>query len=196
MKQYIKAGLACIALLLLMYAFHAPLLNLIGKALVRSDEIKSADCIVVLAGDSTGERMNGAIKLFKNGYAGHIAFWVGEKHYLKSALEQLEDNGVSKDKIVWSNQKLDENNTYGEALVNIELLKQKHFHSFILVTSDYHTARSGRVYASLTARNKMTMNVYPVQEKGIALDHWWKNNASREAVLSEWQKTIWYLLKY
>jgi uncharacterized SAM-binding protein YcdF (DUF218 family) len=196
MKQYIKAGLACIAFILLIYAFHAPLLNRLGKALVRSDKIKSADCIVVLAGDPTDQRMKGAIELFKNGYAGYIVFWSGAKHYSKSAFRQLEANGVSKDKIVWSNQKLNENNTYGEALVNIELMKQKHFHSFILVTSDYHTARSGRVYASLAARNGMTMNVYPVQEKGIVLDGWWKNNAGREAVLSEWQKTIWYFFKY
>lgn len=196
MKQYIKVSLACIALLLLMYAFHAPLLNLIGKALVRSDEIKSADCIVVLAGDSTGERMNGAIKLFKNGCAGYIVFWGGAKHYLESAFRQLEANGVSQDRIVWSNQKLDENNTYGEALVNIELLQKKHFHSFILVTSDYHTARAGRVYAALAAQNKMTITVYPVCEKGIELNNWWKNDAGRKAVLYEWQKTIWYFFKY
>lgn len=191
-----KIILAFVVLLLLTYAFRTPILNMAGKALVRSDKLKPADCIVVLAGNGTGERMDGAIKLFQNGYAGHIVFWCGSKNYLESALGQLEANGVSKNKIIWSNQKLDENNTYGEALVNIELLKQKHFHSFILVTSDYHTARAGRVYDSLAARNGMTMNVYPVQEKGIVLDGWWKNNAGREAVLSEWQKTIWYFFKY
>jgi uncharacterized SAM-binding protein YcdF (DUF218 family) len=196
MKIYIKMISALAALLLLAGIFHAPLLKGIGKALVRKDVITPADCIVVLAGDATGERMNGAISLFKNHYAENIIFWHGSPHFIKTAFRQFKANGVTRDKVTFSTQELAENNTYGEALVNISLLQQKHFQSFILVTSDYHSSRAGRVYASLAAKNRMIMKVYPVQEKGIDLNGWWKNSDSRKEVLSEWKKTVWYLLKY
>jgi len=68
MKKCIKAVLVMGVLVLLVYAFHTPVLNFVGKALVRSDEIRPVDGIVVLMGDGTGERMSEAINLLKKGY--------------------------------------------------------------------------------------------------------------------------------
>ena len=199
MKKCIKAALAFSVMLILLYAFHIPLLDRVGKALVRSDEIKPADGIVVLLGDTTGERMNGAIKLLKTGYGQYIVFCGGriywQINYSELMLRQLKANGVDKDKVVWSDEKLPEDSTYGEALVNLKLLKQKSARSFILVTSDYHSARAGRVYATLAAKHGMAMYVYPVQDQEIMLDGWWKHRNSMKMIFLEWQKTSWYYFK-
>lgn len=163
---------------------------------MRNDKIRPSDCLVVLAGDATGERMRGTIELLKNGYAKKIAFWSGSREHSREIFRQLEKNGVHQEQIFWSEEILNEDSTYGEALVNISLLKKAQVRSFILVTSDYHTARSGRIYSFLAKKNGMTLCVHPVQSKEVPLDKWWKNPANRKEVLREWQKKIWYLLRY
>ena len=196
MRKWIRTILAFGVLIILLHAFHAPILDRLGKVLVRSDEIKPADGIVVLTGDTTGERMNGAIKLLKSGYGKYIVFCGGriywQINYSELMLRQLKANGIGLDKVIWSDEKLPEDSTYGEALINIKLLRQKNAQSFILVTSDYHSARSGRVYDSLAAKHGMTAYVYPVQDPEIILDGWWKHRSSLKMVFLEWQKTIWY----
>jgi uncharacterized SAM-binding protein YcdF (DUF218 family) len=195
--KYLSITLCSSAVLaVILYIFSVPLLNGAGQALVRNDTIQPSDCLVILAGDTTGERMRGAIKLWKKGYAGKIVFWSGSREYSERIFRQMEENEVQRNQILWSDQRLTEDSTYGEALVNIRLLKQVHARSFILVTSDYHTARSGRIYSFLAKKNGMTLCVYPVQSKEVTLDKWWRNPVDRKEVLREWQKTIWYLLRY
>lgn len=129
MKKIIKLILVFGVSIILFQAFHAPILDGVGKALVRSDAIQPADGIVVLLGDRTGGRMDGGIRLLKNGYGKYIVFWGGriywQINYSELMLRQLKANGVGQDKAIWSDEKLSEDSTYGEALVNIRLLKQK-----------------------------------------------------------------------
>lgn len=196
MKFFLKTFLALTASIALLYIFSAPLFNCAGRVLVKSDEIKPSDFIVILAGDPTGDRLGGAIKLWKKGYARQIIFWSGDKEYTRKTIARLKEIQVEENQIIFSESPLTENSTYGEALANIKLLKQAKAQSFILVTADYHTARSGRIYASLAKKNGLTLCVYPVQTREVSLDKWWINPVNRKKVLREWQKTIWYFFKY
>lgn len=167
-----------------------------ASQLVYKDDIKPCDAIVVLAGDTTGERLMTGISLFQKGYGRYIVFWGGPVYWkithAELFLRLLKEYGVSPEFAVWSEEKLFENSTRGEAEVNIKLLKSKGAKSFILVTSHYHTSRAREVYAPLARKNRMTMYVYPAQDTSIKIKGWWKDRESAKNILLEFQKTLWY----
>ena len=186
------------AVFLLIYLFHAILLNAMGQALVREDNIKPSDAIVVLAGDSKGERLMTGIDLFKQGYGKMIIFWGGQIYwkftYAELMLQQLKEAGIPMDKVAWSDEKLSEHSTRGEVLVNFRLMKENNVRSFILVTSPYHTRRAAYVYEPTAKESGMKMYVYPSADTSIRLTEWWKDRNSAKMIYYEWNKMIFYWL--
>ena len=187
-----------LGILFLLALFHQPLLNGLANQLVYKDALKPADAIVVLAGDHTGERLMAGISLFKKGYGRKIVFWGGPVYWKitngELFLRQLKESGIGPEFALWSGERLIENSTWGEAQVNIALLKKMDAESFILVTSDYHTARARYVYARLARENNMAIYVCPVQDSTVRLRGWWKDRESAKTVLGEIERTVWYKL--
>ena len=66
----------------------------------------------------------------------------------------------------------------------MKLLKNIGARSFILVTSDYHSARLD-IYAPLAEKNGMKMYVYPSQDSDVNLEGWWKDRTSAKIVFME-----------
>ncbi len=67
-------------------------------------------------------------------------------------------------------------------------MRQMGVHSFVLVTSDYHTRRAG--YLFHTAGPELKMYVVASPDTEFRLDRWWKNREGRKFVLTEWLKTV------
>lgn len=178
--------------------FHEPVLNYLAGRLVYKDDIKPSDAIVVLTGDETGDRLMAGISLFKKGYGKKIVFWGGPVYwkitYAELFSRLLKENGIGSEAAIWSDERLVQNSTQGEALVNIRLLKAMGARSFILVTSDYHTMRARSVYVPLAGKNGMTMYVFPAHDSDVELKGWWKDRQSAKMVLMEFEKTVWYKL--
>ncbi|KJU82629.1 protein containing DUF218 [Candidatus Magnetobacterium bavaricum] len=193
-----RLAVVSVVLLIVLYVFHETILNYMASQLVYKDEVKPCDAIVVLTGDYTGERLMAAIDLFNKGYGKEIVFWGGPIYWkitiAELYLRQLQDSGVAPEHAIWSDEKLSQVSTDGEAQVNIRLLKSKGARSFILVTSHYHTARARNVYKPLARDNGMTMLVYPAADSNVKLKHWWRERESAKIVFLEFQKTIWYKL--
>lgn len=196
----IKALLFLSIMLCFFYLVHAPVLNYIANQLVYSDTVDPSDAIVVLVGDPTGERLMAGISLFKKGYGKSIVFWGGHAYwnvtYAELFLKQLKESGIGPEIAVWSDEKLLQNSTVGESQVNIKLLKNISAKSFILVTSNYHSARARYIYAPLAERNGMKMCVYPSHDSSVKLEGWWRDRESARIVFLELQKTLWYKLVY
>jgi len=188
----------CFGVMILFVAAHKPVLNFLAGQLVYKDDIKPSDAIVVLMGDRTGERLMAGISLFKKGYGKKIVFWGGPVYWKinrsELCLRQLREYGIGPESVAWSNEKLSRNSSQDEAHVNINLLKVIGAKSFILVTSDYHTARARYIYAPLSGNNGMTMYVYPVQDSTVKLREWWDDRQSAKTIFMEFQKTLWYRL--
>lgn len=167
-----------------------------ASQLVYEDDIKPCDAIVVLAGDNTGDRLIAGVSLFKKGYGRYIVFWGGPAYWkithAELFLRLLKEYGVGPEFAVWSEEKLFENSTGGEAEVIMRLLERKGAKSFILVTSNYHTARAREVYAPLARKNRMAMYVYPAQDTSINIKGWWKDRESAKNIILEFEKTLWY----
>ena len=181
-----------------LYFLYDDILNGMAKTLVREDKIQVSDAIVVLAGDVRGERMESGINLFKEGYGKYILFWGGPIYWKISfaelALRQLAEGGVPLEKTVWSEEKLDEFSTRGEAIVNLRLMKENGIRSFILVTSPYHTARAASVYEKMINGREMKMYVYPSIDTAVKLDEWWTDRQSAKMVYYELTKRLFYWL--
>ncbi len=194
-----KKLLFFIIILIIGYLFHEAILNKVGSALVKKDVIQPSDAIVVLTGDYTGTRMHAGISLLKSGMGKYIVFNGGKEYwtinYSELVLRQLSAEGIKPEQAVWSDDDQNSRNTRDEALANLRLLTEKGVKSFILVTSDYHTARSARVYERLAKNHEMSMYIYPVQDPNVILNGWWRDRASAKNVLIEWEKTIWYFMR-
>lgn len=195
-KRRIRVSLIIFCILAALYLFRDPILNYMASRLVYKDDIKPCDAIVVLVGDDTGDRLITGISLLKKGYGRYIVFWGGPAYWkithAELFLRLLKEYGIGPEFAVWSEEDLLENSTRGEARVNIKLLESKGARSFILVTSDYHTARAREVYAPLVRKDRMTMYVYPAQDRSIKIEGWWKDRESAKNIILEFQKTLWY----
>lgn len=197
-NKYAKALLLFSIILYLFYLLYAPVLNYIANELVYRDKVIPSDAIVVLTGDGTGERLMAGISLFKKGYGKKIVFWGGPIYWKVTIAElflrQLKENGIGPKSAVWSEERLLQYSTAGEEQVNMKLLKNIGARSFILVTSDYHSARARYIYAPLAEKNGMKMYVYPSQDSDVNLEGWWKDRTSAKIVFMELEKTVWYRL--
>lgn len=190
---------AFFAVFLLSLIFHARILNYISSSLVRSDAIESAEAIVVLAGDGQGERMMSAIELYKSGMGKKIVFWGGQLYWkitwAELYMRQLKEGGIPEADLIWSEEKLAEHSTVGEAMVNVRLMEENGIKSFILVTSPYHTSRAGMVYEKQIEGKGMRMYVHPSADSIVKIEDWWKDRQSAKLIYLELNKTIYYLFK-
>ena len=206
MKPYIKRISIIVAVLFFtaagsIYFLYDDVLNKMAQMLIREDKIEPSDAIVVLSGGNRkGERIETGIELMKAGYGKYLVFWGGTLYwkvtYADLIIRQLQEAGITDESVIWSDEELEENSTYGEALVNIRQMKQNGINSFILVTSPYHTSRAASVYEKLIREKGMKMYVQPSKDSSVKFSEWWRDRHSSKVVYYEWNKRIFYWLNY
>ena len=82
--------------------------------------------------------------------------------------------------------------TRTEATVIFDELKRRNAHSFLLVTSNYHTGRARRIFLSV----ERARGGGPEFRTVAAPDHffrpadWWRSRESEKVVFMEWTKTL------
>jgi len=166
----------------------------IGRALVHNDGPEPADLIVVLAGDTYGHRIDTAGDLVRRGYApaalisgpagmyGNyecdlaIAFAM-KQGYPAEYFIPLRHNALS---------------TKQEADVIIPELRRRGVHRFLLLTSDYHTARARRIFQPAIDRSGggMAFRTVASPDEYFRADSWWRTRSSQKTVFIEWSKTF------
>jgi hypothetical protein len=169
-------------------------LSAFGRALVHDDGAAKADIAVVLAGDYWGHRLTKAAELVRQGYVPRvlvsgppgfygvneadaaIQFAIG-KGYPAEWFIPLRHTALS---------------TREEAVVVLDALKQRNIHSFLLVTSDYHTARARRIYLNAERHRGggPDMRVVASGDQFFTAGDWWRNREGQKTVFIEWTKTL------
>jgi len=166
----------------------------IGNALVYDDGPVKADAAVVLGGDYTGSRLIGGAELVKKGYVPIVIvsgpagpYDVNEGD---AAIQFAIHKGYSTDWFVPVRHTA--NSTREEAEVLIEELKRRKAHSFILVTSNFHTRRARRLFLSVLEHkgNGMTMHIVATPDRDYDPRSWWKTRQGWKVAFFEWTKTI------
>ena len=166
----------------------------LGDALIHDDGAGKADIAVVLAGDIWGHRLIKGAELVKQGYVPRVLvsgppgiYGINEadaaiqfavrKGYPAEWFIPLHHTGLS---------------TREEAGFVLDGLKQRNIHSFLLVTSDYHTARARRVYLGAERKRGGGPNLRAVAagDQFFSATGWWNNREGRKTVFLEWTKSL------
>ncbi len=168
------------------------ILTWIGMYLVEVQEPQKADLIVVLGGDTGGSRAMKGCQLLQSGLADQMwlsgALQVFGKMESELAAEFLVTKGCPADKITALRNPVD--STRDEAIAIGKMMRERGIKKYLLVTSNFHTRRSGRVFREMSPGLEAVVvsadnNDYPV-------DRWWKMRQSRKTAFYEWLKTISY----
>jgi len=183
-------ALLLVVLIALGLVFEQRILGAIGSYLIDAESPVKADIAVVLAGDGRGNRILKAGELVKQGFVssalvsgpdGNFGFsecdlaipFAVKAGYPESYFVHFENTARS---------------TYDEARVVVEELHRLGVHSVLVVTSDYHTRRAGRMYRNAAPDLRITMVAAP--DTYFTQDGWWHNREGQKTALYEWMKTV------
>jgi uncharacterized SAM-binding protein YcdF (DUF218 family) len=189
--KLLAAGLVLAAAAILSRSLWLPVL---GYALVHDDGPAKADIAVVLAGDYVGNRIEKAAELIREGYvpaaliSGPPGFY--GLHESDHAIAYAVRQGFPAQWFVaLPHAAL---STRDEAPVMLAELRRRNVRSFLLVTSDYHTARARRIF--LAAERAMgggpAMRTVAVPDEYFRPDSWWRNRQGQKTAFFEWTKTF------
>jgi uncharacterized SAM-binding protein YcdF (DUF218 family) len=164
-----------------------------GAFLVNDQGPAKADAAVVLAGDPAGNRILRAAELARQGYISRVVvsgppFY--DIHECDVAIQFAVRKGYPVEWfIALPHQGL---STREEAVFVLDELQRRDIHSFLLVTSDYHTARSARIYRSVIKKRGggPAMRVVAAPDRYFAPDRWWKSREGLKTAFMEWSKTL------
>jgi hypothetical protein len=166
----------------------------LGRALIHDDGAAKAEIAVVLAGDPWGCRLTKAAELVRDGYAPRVLvsgppgiYGVNEadaairfaiaKGYPAEWFIPLYHTGLS---------------TRAEAVAVLDALAQRHIRSFLLVTSDYHTARARRIFLNAERQRGGGPDLRAVAspDRYFSAANWWRNREGQKIEFLEWTKTL------
>lgn len=194
-RFFLRFLLTVAVLALAMYLTRSWWLPMLGKGLIRDDGPAKADAIIVLAGDPFGHRIEKAAELVRRGYAPGVVLVSGPAgvygfYESDLAIQFIVREGYPADWFVAVPNRA--RSTKAEAPILLAELRRRNVRSFLLVTSDYHTARSARIYAATERAMGYTpaMRVVAAGDEFFRADSWWHNRDAEKIVFSEWVKTL------
>ena len=169
-------------------------LPVLGYALVHDDGPAKADIAVVLGGDYWGYRIRKAAQLVREGYvpavlvSGPVGFY--GLHECDLAIPFAVRLGFPAEWFIPLAHSAV--STKEEARVVLAELRRRGVHSFLLVTSNYHTARARRDYAA--AERAMgggpSMRVVAAPDRFFRPESWWRSREAEKIAFNEWTKTL------
>jgi uncharacterized SAM-binding protein YcdF (DUF218 family) len=184
----IALGLAAVVVLALI--FHSAILAGLGGYLVNAGPPQKADIAVVLGGDPSGNRILKAAELVRQGFTARILVSgpTGMYDYAECDLEIpfAVRRGYPESYFVRFEHRA--RSTGEEAEVVVPELWRLGAKTVLLVTSDYHTRRAGRIFRK--AAPDLTFDVVAAPDPYFTASAWWKNREGRKTFAIEWMKTV------
>jgi len=187
--------LAAAVLLLAAFLARSLWLPVFGYALVRDDGPAKADIAVVLDGDPFGLRVLKAAEMVRQGYAPVALVSGSATHYgvneCDLAIPFAVHHGYPAQWFI-PFPNLSSHSTRDEAMAILPELRRRGVHSFLLVTSDYHTARAARVYRSVerATGGGPAFRTIAAPDESFRPGAWWQNRESQKTFFLEWCKTL------
>jgi uncharacterized SAM-binding protein YcdF (DUF218 family) len=184
--RWILAALAAAAV----WLAHPLWMTALGSCLVRAEEPFRADIAVVLAGDGYGERVLKGAELVRRGFTGKVLVSGPEGMYgyneAELAIPFAVGHGYPESWFLpLPNKSL---STREEAAVVAPELRRRGVRRCLLVTSNYHTRRAGRIFRS--AAPDVIFRVIAAEDRFFRPDGWWRTREGQKRFVLEWMKTI------
>ena len=199
---------AFVVVALILYAVSTPVLQWMGRELVRADVIETSDAIVELSGGE-GDRDIEAADLFI-AHAAPLVVLTTERDDV--ALPELLKRGVKVERpvdqrerylkemgvpdsaiVVLSDQA---SSTVDEASIVAAWIKTRQIHSVLIVSSAFHTRRAGHIFEWMLRGTGVVVRMRPATQDRFKAESWWTDRNTLLWGLVEWQKTIYYRLRY
>lgn len=182
----------CVVLAAAAFLARSRWLPWIARPLVEDDGAVKADLAVVLAGDAYGYRIEKAASLVREGYVPQILV-SGPAYYgiheCDLAIAYAVSQGNPREWFV--PLPLSAHSTKEESVIVLDELRRRQVHTFLLVTSNYHSARAGRIFrAALRDSAGPSMRVIPSPDPYFQPDSWWTNREGQKALFFEWSKSV------
>lgn len=191
MTKKSRAGWWLLAAIVLGVAvFHSAILAFFGSFLVHADPPRRADVAVVLAGDASGNRILKGAELVRSGDA-PVALVSGPAglygyHESDLAIPFAEKAGYPASYFIAVPN--ESRSTRDESDALLAAVRRAQARTVLLVTSNYHTRRAGRIYRALAP--DLTFIVIAAPDPYFTPGGWWKNREGRKTFVIEWMKTV------
>jgi uncharacterized SAM-binding protein YcdF (DUF218 family) len=166
----------------------------LGYALIHNESPVKADIAVVLAGDQYGHRIVKAGELVRAGYVPAVlvsgpagAYGLHESDL---AIPFAVRQGFPAEWfIAFPNSSL---STREEAAAVLVELRRRKVRSFLLVTSDYHSARARRIFLATerASGGGPEMRTVAAPDEFFQADRWWRTRQGQKVAFMEWSKTV------
>jgi uncharacterized SAM-binding protein YcdF (DUF218 family) len=190
----LKIVLAAVVIAAVAYFARDLWLPMLGYALIHSDAPAKADIAVVLAGDPQGRRIEKAAQLTKAGYIPQVlvsgppgVYGINESDL---AVQFIEKKGYPDQ---WFIPFPDpSHSTKEESGYILRELQRRNVHNFLLITSDFHSARARRIFLATEREMGYAPNFQTVAapDEFFHADSWWRNREAQKTVFIEWWKTL------
>jgi uncharacterized SAM-binding protein YcdF (DUF218 family) len=170
--------------------FRNSILAALGSYLVKADAPQKADIGLVLAGDGEGNRILTAAQLVRQGYISQVLVSGPSGLYGQYECDLAIPFAVKAGypASYFLHFENEARSTQEEARDAIARLRQLGAHKVLLVTSDYHTRRSGKIYR--TAAPDMQFVVVAAPDRYFTANGWWHNRQGEKIAFNEWVKTL------
>ena len=183
-------ALLVVAILILGLVFHNPILAGLGSYLIKADAPEKADIALVLAGDGEGNRILTAGRLAQQGYVSKVLVsgpsGMYGRYECDLAIPFAVKAGYPESYFIHFEN--DARSTQEEARDAIARLRQMGVHKVLLVTSDYHTRRAGKIFR--TAAPDLQFVVVAAPDRYFTASGWWHNRQGEKIAFNEWVKTL------
>ncbi len=192
-RPFLKILIGILAPVAIAVASHSWWLPWFGYALIHNDAPEKADIAVVLAGGYTGQRLEKAAELVKQGFVPAVLVSgppLYDIHETDVSIPMMVRRGYPANWfIACPNSAL---STREEAWVILGDLEHRGAKNFLLVTSNYHSGRARRLYMSVErARGGgPPFRVVAASDPYFAPEAWWKHREGQKAVFLEWWKSV------
>ncbi|MBU1027372.1 MAG: YdcF family protein [Candidatus Margulisbacteria bacterium] len=198
MKKRILVFITIFIFIVVTSASYPLFLTAFAKNLIVSDKLKPADIIIVPSGDDNGERVNSAVKLYKQGLASKILMSGGPLQWRLTSATWMKKHAMAlgvPEKDILLEEKSD--STIDNANFCLPIVKKQGAKSVILVTSPTHTRRAKRTYKRVFSKHKIDvmMHSVPLTDSEFKLEAWWKSHEDTQKVLWEYGSLMFYFLK-
>jgi len=188
--------------------YHAPILTRIGRYLILEHPPKGSDLIVCLAGGNI-ERGLAAVDAYRDGLAPQIFIAREEVPDSYELLKErginypesidlmiilLKESGVPESAILTSDVQV--KSTIEEAALVRKEVEKRDFKSLIILTSPTHSRRAWLTYRKVFEDSDIRILALPSKYSKFKPEDWWKRRRYVRDVIIEYQKLIFYAIKY
>ena len=182
--------LVIVAAVVLIWAFHEPILSSAGTFLDNGAQPHQAEAIVVVAGGWRGERIVAAADLKERGFAPLVVVSGAGEFYGKGeypvAIDFIGRMGRSTEGYICAESNA--SSSQEEADTVVEFLRGRGLKRVLVVSCDTHMRRASRLWRKKAPDMDLTFISAP--SPNFDLKRWYKTRKGQKAVVLEWSKVI------